>query len=271
MTLAKAIPALFGHENPAHKVVMCLSALVLLTFSSCINKDDNPATPSEPADMVRLVSIQSETAMGMFSATTETSNVWENGRLIRQASNATTMGITTKTDEILTYNKRGLCTEMYDTDGHYHHYYTYTPDGRIAKEVHTVDGDTASVTEVLAYDADGNVTETIYTVPAYSVTRKNRFTWQDGDLVEAAIEYVSEGKGTNTYTFTYDNCPSAYTGYPVGPGIYDITYMAMHCSKHNLIRPGYTPSYENGRLVSLIKDDGSDNTYFTYDDGTGQR
>ena len=161
MTLAKAIPALFGHENPAHKVVMCLSALVLLTFSSCINKDDNPATPSEPADMVRLVSIQSETAMGMFSATTETSNVWENGRLIRQASNATTMGITTKTDEILTYNKRGLCTEMYDTDGHYHHYYTYTPDGRIAKEVHIIDGNTSSVTEVIAYDADGNVAETI--------------------------------------------------------------------------------------------------------------
>ena len=47
--------------------------------------------------------------------------------------------------------------------------------------------------------------------------------------------------------------------------------MTLHCSKHNEIKPGYTPTYENGRLVSLVKDDGSDNTYFTYDDGTGQR
>ena len=35
--------------------------------------------------------------------------------------------------------------------------------------------------------------------------------------------------------------------------------MAMHCSKHNQIGPGFTPSYENGRLVSLVKDDDSDN------------
>jgi len=66
-------------------------------------------------------------------------------------------------------------------------------------------------------------------------------------------------------------CLSTYTGYPVVLGIHDVTYMAMHCSKHNLIKPGYTPTYENGRIVSLIKDDGTDNRYFTYDDGTGQR
>lgn len=59
--------------------------------------------------------------------------------------------------------------------------------------------------------------------------------------------------------------------YPVALGINDFTYMAMHSSKHNLIEPGLTPSYANGRLVSLVKDDGTDNTYFTYDDGTGQR
>jgi len=45
----------------------------------------------------------------------------------------------------------------------------------------------------------------------------------------------------------------------------------MHCSKHNQIGSDYTPTYENGRLVSLVKADGSDKTYFTYDDGTGQR
>jgi len=250
---------------------MCLSALVLMTFSACSDNDDNPADQPEPVDMVRLVSLQSETISGPLTMTTQGGNVWENGRLIRQTSTATTMGISVKLDEMLTYNERGLCTEMYDTDGQFHHYYTYTPDGRIAKEVHIIGENTSSVTEVLAYDANGNIAETIYKVPGSSVTCKNRLTWQDGDLVKASIEYVSEGRETDTYTFTYDNYPSAYTGYPVALGINNITYMAMHCSKHNLIEPGYTPTYDNGRLVSLVKDDGTDNTYFTYDDGTGRR
>lgn len=108
-------------------------------------------------------------------------------------------------------------------------------------------------------------------MPAQSITRKHHFTWQNGDLVKAVTEYVSEGTAAYSRTFTYDNYPSAYTGYPVATGINDVDYMVMHCSKHNQIGSDYTPTYENGRLVSLVKDDGSDKTYFTYDDGTGQR
>jgi len=252
-------------------VVICLSALVFMTFSSCSDNDDNPANQPEPTDMVRLVSFQSETISGLLTMTSQTSNVWENGRLIQQTNTASTMGITTEVGEVLTYNERGLCTEMCSVDGYYHHYYTYTPDGRIAKEVYLGQGDTISVTEVLAYDADGNISEMRYRVPAFSVIRKNHLTWQDGDLEEAVVEYVSEGKETETFTYTYDNYPSAYTGYPVAIGIYDVKYLATHCSRHNLIEPGFTPSYENGRLVSLVKEDGSEKTYFTYDDGTGQR
>jgi len=269
MTLAiKSIPRLL--RMLAVGVVMCLSALVLMTFSSCSDNDDNPANQPEPADMVRLVSLQSETISGPLTMTTQTYNVWENGRLMQQTNSASTMGITTEVGEVLTYDESGLCTEMYTVDGDYHHYYTYTPDGRIAKEVYLGQGDTVSVTEVVAYDAYGNIAETIHRMPAFSVTRKNSLTWQDGDLVEAVVEYVSEGKETETFTYTYDNYPSAYIGYPVAIGN-DVKYLAIHCSKHNLIEPGFTPSYENGRLVSLVKDDGSDNMYFTYDDGTGQR
>jgi hypothetical protein len=242
-----------------------------MTFPSCSDNDDNPANQPKPADMVRLVSLHSETISGPLTMTSQTSNVWENGRLIRQTNSASTMGVSTEVGEILTYNERGLCTEMYTVDGNFHHYYTYTPDGRIGKEVYLGEGDTISVTEILAYDADGNIAEMRYRVPAFSVIRKSHLTWQDGDLMKAVVEYVSEGKETDTYTYTYDNYPSAYTGYPMAISIYDITYMAMHCSKHNLIEPGFNPSYENGRLVSLVKDDGSDNRYFTYDDGTGQR
>ena len=190
---------------------------------------------------------------------------------MQQTQTATAMGVSTEGVEVFTYDERGLCTDMYSADGHFHHYYTYTPEGRIAKEVHIVDGDTASVTEVLAYDSDGNITETRYQVPNHSVIRKNHFTWQGGDLVKATTEYVSEDRETDTYTFTYDNYPSAYTGYPLAIGINNVTYMALHCSKHNEIDPGFTPTYENGRLVSLVKDGGSDNTYFTYDDSTGKR
>lgn len=85
------------------------------------------------------------------------------------------------------------------------------------------------------------------------------------------MHIVEKDTAAYSRTFTYDNYPSAYTGYPVATGINDVDYMAMHCSKHNQIGSDYTPTYENGRLVSLVKDDGSDKTYFTYDDGTGQR
>lgn len=43
-----------------------------------------------------------------------------------------------------------------------------------------------------------------------------------------------------------------------------------HQSKFGFISEN-APKNENGRLVSLVKDDGIDNTYFTYDDGTGRR
>ena len=272
MTLAiKAIANLLGYEIPTSKVLMCLSALVLMMFASCSDSDDNSGDKPEPADMVRLVAVQNETVSGPLTMTSQMSNVWENGRLKQQAQSATAMGVTANVVENLIYDERGLCTEMYNTDGQYHHYYTYTPNGRIAKEVNIIGGDTASVTEVLAYDTDGNVAETRYYVPASSHVRKNSFTWKDGDLVKAVIEYVSEDREADTYTFTYDTYPSAYTGYPVAIGISNVTFMALHNSRHNEIKPGYTPTYENGRLVSLVKDDGSDNTYFTYDDGTGQR
>ena len=114
----KAIPTLFGCGNPLPKVMICLGALVLLTFSSCTDNEDNPVIEPEPADMVRLVSTKNEAVYGPFTITTLVSNEWENGRLIA---------------------------------------------------------------------------------------------------------------------------------------------------------PGFTPTYENGRLVTLVKDNGTDNTYFTYDDGTGQR
>lgn len=60
----KAITNLFDYEKPAPKVVMCLSALVLMTFSSCGDSDDDSANQPETADMVRLISLQNETISG---------------------------------------------------------------------------------------------------------------------------------------------------------------------------------------------------------------
>jgi hypothetical protein len=51
---------------------MCLSALVLMTFSSCSDNDDNPANQPEPADMVRLVYFQGETISGLLTMTSQT-------------------------------------------------------------------------------------------------------------------------------------------------------------------------------------------------------
>ena len=250
--------------------LICLSALVLMAFSSCSDSDDE-ANQTKPADMVRLVSFHNELVKGMFVLTTHLDNVWENGRLMRQTQIASALGKSVEVGEVFTYNERGLCTEMYTVDSNYHHYYTYTSDGRIAKEVFLSGEDTLEVTEVLAYDTEGNIAEMVYAVPDSSVIRRSRLTWKDGDLVKAVVEYVTEGRETDNYTFTYDNYPSAYAGYPIAIGIHDVTFLAMHSSKHNQIEPGFTPTYENGRLVLLTSDDGNDNTYFTYDDGTGKR
>ncbi len=43
--------------------------------------------------------------------------------------------------------------------------------------------------------------------------------------------------------------------------------VAMGYSKHNLLEEGYAMSYEKGRVVSKIKNDG----FFTYSDGTVHR
>lgn len=256
-----------GRVFSASLVVTVMS----LGNAACGGNDDNPVNNPEPTDMVRLVSTYDEITTGLITATIQVNNVWENGRLIRQTQTTAAMGVCSVVDQILTYDERGLCTEMYSADGSFHHYYTYTSDGCIAKEEHIIDDHTADVTEVLAYDADGNITEIRYTVPPSSVTRNYHLTWQDGDLVKVVVDYVTEGKESSTYTYAYDNYPSAYIGYPIALGINNIPFLAIHCCKHNLKETGVTPSYENGRLVELVKDDGSGKTFFTYDDGTGQR
>lgn len=87
-----------------------------------------------------------------------------------------------------------------------------------------------------------------------------------GKSVEVGEVFTYNERGLCTEMYTV-----AYTGYPIAIGIHDVTFLAMHCSKHNQIEPGLTPTYANGRLVLLTSDDGNDNTYFTYDDGTGKR
>ena len=87
-----------------------------------------------------------------------------------------------------------------------------------------------------------------------------------GKSVEVGEVFTYNERGLCTEMYT-----AAYTGYPIAIGIHDVTFLAMHSSKHNQIEPGLTPTYENGRLVLLTSDDGNDNTYFTYDDGTGKR
>jgi hypothetical protein len=74
----KAITNLFDYEKPASKVVMCLSALVLMTFSSCGDSDDDSTNQPETADMVRLISLQNETISGPLTMTSKLSNVREN-------------------------------------------------------------------------------------------------------------------------------------------------------------------------------------------------
>ena len=130
------------------------------------------------------------------------------------------------------------------------------------------------LTAMVGFDAEGNISEILYTyitAELKEVSMKYYLTWQDGDLTQAVIEYLSTERPSTTLTFLYDKYPSAYTSMPIGTSLIDPTALALHASKHNLIENGDNLVYYHGRLISIVSADSKTQTFFTYSDGTGKR
>ena len=106
----------------------------------------------------------------------------------------------------LTYNEKGLLTEMYAKNlvHEYTKKYTYDDKGNMLSETkYEKDGDLENTT-VYTYDDKGNMTSRTYTTED---GRYNKFTYtydEKGNLVKEEKETTVISSGDYVYTYTYD-------------------------------------------------------------------
>ncbi|MBR3725616.1 MAG: hypothetical protein IKN11_09550 [Bacteroidales bacterium] len=235
-------------------------AASMIVFASCKKEKIVPLK-------VHLTSTHLEIGDGSSKVVTDQINTWENNMLTKLVTSMKISGSSTSTEKIFVY-KDDVCTESYTTDNIFHRYFNYK-DGRLTGFVNLYRGDTIIISDITAYTSDGFIKEyQDFLVDAKEV-RKYHLNWRDGDLMRLIVEYVTKGKPNDTINYSYDKHPSAYTGFPLAYCLEDPSTFGTFYSKHNLIRKGETATYENGRIVSLIRE--REKLYFTYDDGTGKR
>lgn len=244
-----------------------LSICGLGVLTSCSNDDDSDSKNSS----VRLTAMHQVKTIELVTETKDTKYVWENGLLTHEVSSTNRM-TNYEVEESYVYNDKKLYTEKHSSDGLYNYYFSYEND-RLVKMEEKSNGKIIATCEA-SYNAEGNISEILYTyitAELKEVSMKYYLTWQDGDLTQAVIEYLSTERPSTTLTFLYDKYPSAYTGMPIGTSLIDPTALALHASKHNLIENGDNLVYYHGRLISIVSADSKTQTFFTYSDGTGKR
>ena len=255
--------------------VIAALLLAAATFMAvgCTEKENvqpitnTPETPEAEGDTVRVAYIQLNADYDTIALEANSQMTWENGLLMRTVNTITMNGIpAVSLDERLVY-ENGNCTEMYSTDGFFHHYFTYE-NNKLKKVLTVENGDTTYVTEVLEWDADGHITKAKY--QGDNLLKYAYYTWRNDDMTQVIFEYVEPEVSRDTVTYVYDNYPSVYTGYPMPLNIESLEYMTR-ASKHNVKSANRTMNYENGRLVSEISNDDHTQRYYTYTDGTGRR
>ena len=252
-------------------IATILLATATLFAVSCTEKESIQPVP-EPSDTpetdtVRLALIHTEVAQGPINMVTNRHLTWENGLLMKTVDSIYLNGVpSVSLEEIFVY-ENGNCTEKYSVDGKYHNYYNYE-NGRLAKMLSVINGDTTYITDLLEWNADGHVTKAKFS--GDSVFRYAYYTWRNDDVTQIIFDYIEPAASHDTVTYLYDSYPSTYTGYPL-PLCFESLGFVTKASKHNVKSSGYTMNYENGRLVSEISDDDQQKTYYTYTDGTGRR
>lgn len=246
------------------KTLIWAACFAALAFTSC-HKDPTPTpTPTpEPQTVTRLASWENHNATNVLAMDIFATYKWEKGTLMHECDSIV-IPVMTTVSHLKMYYEGGNLVKKAEENGSWYNAFTYE-NGRIKTFLDVHDGDSVSWGEVTVYNVDGNVEE-FFTYDKFGLKTKWNLTWADGDVVKEVKEILAPEDmiETVTTTYTYDNKPNAYTGFPLGSNIVDGGYrVASRMSKHNMISEGYTYNYnEKGFLTSIVAE--KDSTFFNY-------
>lgn len=173
------------------------------------------------------------------------------------------------------YNGDNLVEITRDEQGGGLSYEYLSYNGNQLKEIYSMyDGKRTTSANEFCYNDKGNITS--YTVHNLSNGDTYRFAyeWENGNFIKATMKYEWADKGSHScitkssISYTYDDKPSAYTGFPIDyAGIDGITM--LYLTKNNRIDSDYEYVYEGDYLVAKKSKTGSGGWYYLYSDGTG--
>lgn len=231
------------------KKLILAAFVAAMAFTSC-HKDPTPTPDPEPQTVTRLAREENNASSSALTMESSADYTWENGNLMRVCDTISMSIMTTTTQERMVYED-GNIVKVEEESGKWEHHFTYE-NGLIVSFLTINRGDSA-VWGTVAYNADGLVEEIMY--HDRTKTTKWKLTWVDGDATEVVEETLAPEDMVDTlvYTYNYDDKPNIYTGFPMAYSIFDGdgVRVATRQSKHNIIREGYTYSYDNGLLVSV--------------------
>ena len=239
-------------------LLTCLSLLILTSISCKKNKEtvnDNPNPTPQKVFLANEIYRWEDTSDSTNYIIDTVSYIWEGNLLKQTIAKQYCYGMTVTATEMFNY-ENGLCKEAIGVD-HYHYIYN---EGRLSECMVVYDYIEDTCHYFFNYDLNGNINKMTVVHPDH--TYEYYYTWMNGDVVSVELDGA-------TITFTYDDKPNIYEGFP----LYGLNFqtVARLLSKHNLIDPEYYEyTYCGDKMVSKINKTDYEETHYIYTDGTGR-
>lgn len=242
--------------------LICAACAAVLAFTSC-HKEPTPTPTPEPQTVTRLDGIKSYNSTTVYPLETFVSYTWDKDVLTHEYDSIFATIITYANHNIMTY-ENGNLVKIEEGNGKWQNFFTYE-NGLIKTYLDIHDGDSMCWCEVKSFTADGNIEELV-TYDNFKTTKWS-LTWENGDAIKVVEDIIepAELAKTNVYTYTYDDKPNIFTGFPLAYAVIDGSgvRIATRASKHNMKSEGYTYNYdEKGFLTSMVKE--NDSTFYHY-------
>lgn len=244
------------------KKIIFAAFIAALAFTAC-HKDPVPQT------VTRLASMEFHNTTAVLPLHGYSTYTWDNGILKRTTDSIVTIVNTVSHENYIYENGNLVKTEQ--EAGRWEHSFTYE-NGRMKTFLDIADGDSVTWGTVTAYTEDGLIKEFL-AENIYGKKTKWSFVWTNGDATEVTQQILEPAEVANTIvtTYTYDNKPSVYTGFPVACVILEDNghKVAQYLSKHNAVKEGYTYNYnDKDLLVSVVAE--NDSLFYNYIEQTVQ-
>ena len=233
------------------KKLFYAACIVAMALTGC-KKDPQPEPTPEPQTVSRIANYVVKTNSNGLTMTMSRHYTWENGVLVQTVDSLISSVMAPRVSVERYVYENGLLVKKEETSGKWQHYLTYE-DGLLKTFVDINNNDTLYSGEILSYTANGEVEEMII-----MDTRivKYHFTWENGDAVQM-LKYViapAEVADTTVSNYTFDNKLCPFDGVPLGSEL-ETFFIIERQSKHNIIEPEYTYTYDDqNRLISKEKE-----------------